>query len=276
MTGMYTVLSRLSSSIDGGFLVVDTSYDQDEEVRMARKTFCVCCVIALVLATACTSYKRQPVSFKMPSAYPNATEVAGATVAAKAYYDPKEAKEAFGFDIRSAGLYPVQVIFDNLGDYSLAVEPSQTFLVDGQGNLWSIIDSGLAYDRVKDKSELARIGKEGAKTGLYGSAAAALLGAAVGIVSGENVLESAGKGAVLGGAVGATVGGASAATSGENARAAIARDLREKSLENKAVPPHSIAHGFIFFPGEAEGAGELRLQLRVVETGSVMTIRLAL
>jgi hypothetical protein len=243
---------------------------------MARKKFCVCCVIALVLASACTSYKRQPVSFKMPSAYPNATEVAGATVAAKAYHDPKEAREAFGFDIRRAGLYPVQVIFDNLGDYSLAVEASQTFLVDGQGNLWSIIDSSLAYDRVKETSELARIGKEGARTGLLTGAAGALLGAAIGIVSGEKVLEAAGKGAVIGGAIGATAGGASAATSGEEARAEIARDLREKSLENKAIPPHSIAHGFIFFPGEAEGAGELRLQLWVVETESLLTIRLVL
>jgi hypothetical protein len=209
----------------------------------------------------------------MPSAYPNATEVAGATVAAKAYYDPKE---AFGFDVRRAGLYPVQVIFDNLGDYSLAVEPSQAFLVDGQGNLRSIIDSSLAYDRVKEKSEVARIGKKGAKTGLLSGAAGALLGAAIGIVSGEKVLESAGKGAVLGGAVGATAGGVSAAASGADARAGIARDLREKSLENKAIPLHSIAHGFIFFPGEAEGAGELRLQLRMLETESLLTTRLTL
>ena len=95
-------------------------------------------------------------------------------------------------------------------------------------------------------------------------------------MSGENVLESAGKGAALGGAIGATAGGAQAATSGAGARAEIAQDLRGKSLENKAISPGSIAHGFIFFPGEAEGAGELRLQLRVMETGDLSTIRLAL
>jgi hypothetical protein len=76
--------------------------------------------------------------------------------------------------------------------------------------------------------------------------------------------------------VGATLGGAEAAASGGEARAAISEDLAEKSLENKAIQPHSIAHGFIFFPGEAKGAGELRLQVRVLETGEIQTIRLPL
>jgi len=230
----------------------------------------------VLLVAGCTTYKRQPVSFKMPAAYPNAIKVAGATVAAKAYDNPKEAKEAFGFDIRGAGLYPVQVIFDNLSDHSLQIEPSQTFLIDGEGNLWSIVDSSLAYDRVTEKTKMSRIARAGVKPGILSGAAGALLGAAIGIISGENVLKAAGKGAALGGAIGATAGGVQAATSGADARAEIADDLREKSLENEAIAPRSIAHGFIFFPGEAKGAGELRLQLRVIETGDIYTIRLGL
>lgn len=243
---------------------------------MIRNRSCVFFIIVFLLGVGCTPYKRQPVSFKMPAAYPNATKFAGATVAARAYDDPKEAKDAFGFDIRSAGLYPVQVIFDNLSDHSIQIEPSQTFLVDGEGNLWPIIDSSLAYDRVKKKSEISRIGKAGAKAGILTGAAGALLGAAIGIVSGQNVLKSAGKGAALGGAIGASAGGAQAASSGRDTVAEIAEDLREKSLENQAIAPRSIAHGFIFFPGEAKGLGELRLQLRVIETGDVYTIRLSL
>jgi hypothetical protein len=148
--------------------------------------------------------------------------------------------------------------------------------VDGGANLWSIIDSSLAYDRVAEKSSMSRIGKEGAKTGLLTGAAGALVGAAIGIVTGDNVLAAAGKGAAVGGAIGATAGGAKAATSGAEARAEIRKDLKGKSLENKAILPGSIAHGFIFFPGEAEGAGELRLQLRVKETGDLTTVRLSL
>lgn len=243
---------------------------------MIQNRLSVFIIVVLFLAAGCTTYKRQPVSFKMPAAYANATQVAGATVAAKAYDDPKEAKEAFGFDIQGSGLYPVQVIFDNTGNQSLQIEPAQTFLIDRGGNLWSIIDSSLAYDRVTEKSELSRIGKAGAKSGLLTGAAGALLGAAIGIVGGENVLESAGKGAALGGAIGATAGGAHAATSGADARAEIREDLRQKSLENKPVLPGTIAHGFIFFPGEAKGAGELRLRLQIKETGDQFTIRLAL
>ena len=236
----------------------------------------ICCIIILFFVAGCTTYKRQPAPFKIPAAYPNATKVAGATIAAKAYADPKAAKEAFGWDILGAGICPVQVIFDNLSDHSLEIEPSQTFLIDGEGNMWPILDASQAYDRATQKTEISRIAKGGARTGLLTGAAGALLGAAIGIVSGENVLEAAGKGAALGGAIGATAGGAGAVTSEGAARAAISDDLMEKSLEHRAVLPRTIAHGFILFPGEAKGAGEIRLQLRVVETGDLYNIHLSL
>jgi len=60
--------------------------------------------IVFILSAACAaSYKAKPLPFKSPSSYPNATEAAGAIVGA----------EAFGFDIRKAGMLPVQVVFDN-------------------------------------------------------------------------------------------------------------------------------------------------------------------
>lgn len=243
---------------------------------MTSRTVLSYCIVILFLIGGCTSYKRQVVPFKMPAAFPNATKVAGATVAAKAYDDAREAKKAFGWDIRGAGLYPVQVIFDNLGDYFLEIEPSQTFLIDGENNLWSILDSSLAYNRVSKKSDMTRIAKAGVKPGILAAVGGALLGAAIGIVGGSNVGSAAGKGAALGAAIGATMGGARAAGSEGEARAEISDDLMGKSMENRPIEPHSIAHGFIFFPGEAQGAGELRLQLRVVETGDIYTLRLAL
>ncbi|MDY6986876.1 MAG: hypothetical protein SWQ30_02365 [Thermodesulfobacteriota bacterium] len=243
---------------------------------MKIRRFFVCSMVMLFVMAGCAGHKTQVVPFQMPEAYPNATKVAGATIAAKAYDEPKEAKEAFGWDIRGAGLYPVQVVFDNLGDHSLEIEPSQTFLIDGENNLWSILDSSLAYARVTEKTEMARIGKGAVKPGLLSGAAGALVGAAIGIVVGENVGASAGKGAAVGAAVGATLGGAEAATSEGEARAAISHDLEAKALENKAISPHSIAHGFVFFPGEAKGAGELRMQVRVVETGELHTVRFSL
>ncbi len=57
---------------------------------------------------------------------------------------------------------------------------------------------------------------------------------------------------------------------------AIVNDLNQKSLENKAVKPNSLAFGFIFFPGEAPSAKLLRLQLMEVDTGKVYLIQFPL
>lgn len=228
------------------------------------------------LAAGCSTYKQQVVPFKAPTSYKNVTSVAGASIAAKAYDDPKEAKQAFGWDIRESGLYPVHLVFDNLGDKSLEIDPSQTFLLDVEGNIWTVLDRSLAYSRVGEASQLSRVGKAAVKPGILGGAAGALLGAAIGIVSGQNVIEAAGKGAALGGAAGATLGGAEAMGAEGSARSTISNDLQKKSLENRAVAPHSIAHGFLFFPGEAKKAAELRLRLRVVETGELLSLRFSL
>ena len=87
--------------------------------------------ILLVFINACgTTYKAKPLPFRSPSSYENSVEVGGAEVAAQAYADPRNASEAFGFDIRGAGMLPVQLIFDNLGPHTLKIIPEQTFLDD--------------------------------------------------------------------------------------------------------------------------------------------------
>ena len=233
-------------------------------------------LIALVFSTACaTGYKAKPLPFKKPSSYPNAIEVAGATVAAQAFVDPKKAKEAFGFDIRGAGMLPIQVVFDNQGPHSLDINAPQTFLEDGQGNLWPLLDQETAYERAEKYARTKQIFKEGAYHGFLGAAAGALIGAAVGVVAGENVAESAGKGVAAGAAAGATLGGIGGYAS-DDARQRVISDLRRKSLQNKAVDPKSLTFGFLFFPGEAPSARQLRLQLIEEETGAIHVLQLDL
>lgn len=232
--------------------------------------------IAVVFLAACTaSYKAKPLPFKTPASYPNVKEVAGATVAARAFVDPKEAKEAFGFDIRGAGMLPVQVVFDNQSSRSIEVNPSQTFLEDQQGNLWSLLASETAYERASKYAETKKIFKEGAYHGFLGATAGAVIGAAVGIVTGENVAKAAGKGAAVGAAAGSTLGGMKGYTSND-ARRIVVDDLRRKSLQNRAIEPKSLTFGFLFFPGEAKGAKELRLQLKELNTGVAHVIKLNL
>jgi len=226
---------------------------------MRRSNLLLIVSIILIFLTACAkTYKSKPLPFKTPSAYPNATEVAGALVGAEAYVDPQATKEAFGFDIRGAGMLPVQVVLDNQGPHPLEIDVTQTFLEDEEGNLWPILDREIAYERATKYSQTQQIFKEGAYGGFLGATAGALIGAAVGIVTGENVGKAAGKGAAVGAAAGATLGGVKGYTS-DDARKAIVNDLNRKSLENKPVEPKTLAYGFLFFPGEARTAKQLRL-----------------
>lgn len=233
-------------------------------------------IIAIIFSAGCSpTYKATPVSFKTPSSYLNAVNIAGAQVAAKAYSDAAEAKKAFGFDVRGAGMLPVQVVFDNQGPHSLEINSQQTFLEDNQGNLWPILSSKLAQERATKYAKTKQILKGGASKSLWGAAAGSVIGAAVGIVTDENVGSSTGKGAAVGAAAGAVLGGLGGYAS-DDIRRSIISDLRQKSLQNKAVKPKSIAHGFLFFPGEAPSAKRLRLQLIEKDTNNVHVIILNL
>jgi hypothetical protein len=242
---------------------------------MRRNILVLVILILLIFLTACATYKRKPLPFKSPAAYDNATEVVGALVGAKAFVDRRVTKEAFGFDIRAAGMLPVQVVFDNLGPHPLEIDVTQTFLEDAGGNLWPILEREMAYERAAKYSQTKQIFKEGAYGGFLGATAGALIGAAVGIVTGGNVGEAAGKGAAVGAAAGATLGGVKGYTS-DDARQAIIDDLHRKSLENKPVEPTSLAYGYLFFPGEARSAKQLRLKLVEVDTGTGHVLKLNL
>jgi len=224
-------------------------------------------ILLVAVLSACTRYERQVVPFKMPSSLPNATEAADATIAAQSFDGKDEAKAAFGFNIRDA-ILPVQVTFDNRGGHSLEIVSNQTFLVDVEDNLWPILDQKLAYDRLTKKTELGKVMPEGAKYGALAGAAGGLIGAAIGIVSGHNVGDAALKGATIGATAG-IVGGGAKGMDNRDVQSQISEDLKTRSLERRAVKPHEIAHGFIFFPGEAKKAKELRLQVKAIDTGTV-------
>lgn len=239
---------------------------------MKRYTFYII-IFCIILLTGCATYTAKPLPFKSPAAMKNAVNVEGADIAARAFTDPDEAKTIFGFDILSAGMLPVQVVFDNQGSHPFEVVGHQTFLEDKNGNLWPILGKEIAYERTTRYAKTKEIFKEGAYKGFLGAAAGAIIGTAIGIVSGENVASAAGKGAALGAAAGATIGGVTGYGS-DSAIKSITNDLREKSLQSNAILPKSLAHGILFFPGEAGSAKQLRLQIMEKDTGKVHVIKL--
>lgn len=235
-------------------------------------------VLALASALACAShvYQPAPVSFNRPEQLGNAVEALGTQVGARAFDERAEAKHAFGgFDVHGAGLIPVQVVFENDGERTLEINPAQTFLEDEQGNLWPILEEAIAYERVTAYARTGSTFREGVHKGFLGAVAGAAIGAAIGTVSSESVGTAAARGAAVGAAAGGTAGGAAAYASDE-ARKRIIQDLEAKRLERKPVAPGELVHGFLFFPGEAERARRLRLQVRDTATGQVDTVELAL
>jgi len=234
---------------------------------LAKRTVGIILTLTILAVFAgCASYESKVVPFKMPAAYPNAKDVSGATIAAQAYNDKNEAEDVFGFDITGAGLLPVRVIFDNKGKHPIDIVAAQTFLVDGQNNLWPVLDERTAYDRIQKKTEFGKVAPEAGKYGVLGGIAGGVIGAAIGIVSGHNVADAAMKGAAIGAAGGITGGGLKGMTD-TDVQAQIRTDLEKRSLERRSVMPGEIAQGFIFFPGEAKKAAELRLQIREADTG---------
>jgi hypothetical protein len=245
-------------------------------MRRERRTLtCLVLAVALTLSGCSSSYVAKPMPFRAPSSYPNATEAGGAVIAAQAFAASTAAQEAFGFDVRAAGMLPVQVIFDNAGPHPIEINVGQTFLEDEAGNIWPILDRETAYDRATKYTQTKEVFKEGAYHAFLGAAAGAIIGAAVGIVTGQNVAVATGKGAAVGGAAGATLGGAKGYVS-DDARRTVINDLKRKTLENKPVDPRSLSFGFLFFPGEAPSARELRLQVRETDTGEVHLLKMPL
>lgn len=243
-------------------------------IALHRYLLSAAVLILAALALSCTPYRSREVAFRHPSAYGNLQNVAGAQVAAEKYEDTEAARKAFGFDIRSAGLFPVQVIVDNTGMHSLEVVPDQTFLIDRDGGMWNMLSRQSAYERLEKSSEYARIAKEAGRGSILGAAGGALLGAAIGVLSGD-FSEATLKGAAVGAAGGAIAGGAKGASDMSEGRQ-ISRDLANKQLQNKPMEPGSLGRGFLFFPGEAPSAASLRIQFRLGDTAETRTVNLPL
>jgi hypothetical protein len=232
-------------------------------------------LIPLFLLSGCTAYKSQYVGFRPADDYINHQAVNGVVIGGEAFATDA-AKGAFGFDIKGAGVLPVQVVMSNQGGKGLEIVSAQTFLVNDENRYFPVIPNFTAVDRIEKSTQFASFfGSGTGKGALLGAAGGAILGAALGIVSGKSVGEALGRGAAVGAAGGAIIGGVKEGTSGERERSII-DDIRNKGLEGKTIPSDSIASGFLFFPAEADTARELRMQLRERETGKVHSVTLKL
>ena len=230
--------------------------------------------LVVFLLTSC-GYKDRVAPVSLPDNFSNMVVVGdGLKISAIAFLDPKQAEGVFGFNVRKAGLLPVQLTLQNDGSMDAQVVANQTFLVDRQNNAWPVATLERTYERTKSYVDIGETAKSAAKPSLLLGAAGAIAGMAIGIVTGNNVGESMGKGAVLGTAAGAIAGGAKGYG---DAKDKLRDDLYSKSLKNSVILPGQIAYGVLFFPGmpeEAQSAKELRLQVNVGGRGQIVKIYL--
>jgi hypothetical protein len=229
---------------------------------------------SLFILAGCASYGHRVSPVPLPGTQPEHLVVNGVEMLAVAYLDKKIAEERFGFDVRGAGLLPVQLVIDNGSIQKISINSEQTFLIDQIGQAWPLLSAEEAYQRVKGHVEMGETAKGIVKPAVLLGAAGALAGFAVGILTDEDIGESVGKGAVLGGTAGALAGGTAAYAT---APGKIRTDLAQRTLRNRPVEPGQLAYGFLFFPGREEAASvqQLRLAVTVGEKPQVLNLLLA-
>jgi hypothetical protein len=240
-----------------------------------RRLTAIICLLATLLWLGCSTYQPTVTPFKLPEAYGNMQRVADTYVGARAWDNRKVAQEAFGFDIIGAGLLPVQVSFDNRGNQTLIIVPTQTFLINPKQEYFPVLTDTQAYDRIAHGVRLKEGVKGLAHGALMGAATGALIGAAVGVATGSHAGEYAMRGATTG-AIGGGIMGAMSGASGTQVPRTITEDLTRHDLKNLPIQPGELAYGLILFPREAGLPQVLRLQLQDQDTGQVYTLYLPL
>lgn len=237
--------------------------------------FAAVLIISLFTLNACT-HKERVTPIQLPEGAANMVELEeGLKITARAFVNPEKAAESFGFNIRKAGILPVQVTFQNDSNQKVEIQSDQTFLIDDSSQAWPLLSLDQTYLRTRKHVEVGETLVGAAAPSVLLGTAGAVAGAAIGIVSGSNVGEAMGKGAAAGAAAGAIAGGA---RSYEETGRKIREDLRNKRLGNEVIEPRQLTYGVLFFPGEpgdeARNASRLRLSLKVGEEKKLAIINL--
>lgn len=225
-------------------------------LRTSRRRLATLLAAASLLA-ACNAYQDRNVPADLPADLADAVNADGARIVARHYPDPQQAETAFGFDIRGAGLFPVRLTLDNRSRNVVQTDPQQTFLVDMQGQAWPLLTSGQAYNRAAKALDPGNIGRMGKAAAILGAAGGAT-GFALGVLLSSPLAGPVGHGALIGAGLGLMGGGAETSNALEER---IRKDLNDKALRNQRIQPGDLAHGVLFFPGEAGTGKTLRLSL---------------
>jgi hypothetical protein len=212
----------------------------------------------LLLAACAPHYEYKAIPVRDMSAYPGRASSAGVTVGAIAFYDRHQLTDLFGFDLKKAGVIPVQVRIHNTGSHPVTIQEGST-IEDEAGLNWEALPSSVVFQRIDEYTSGSLSLGQGAKRTLLWGLAGAVVGAAVGVVSGTNVGTAAGKGAAVGAGAGASTSILGAGE--EDTSEEVVRDFSSRSIDHTTIGPGEDVHGFLYFPAESERPRSLNLRL---------------
>jgi hypothetical protein len=217
----------------------------------------------LVTAACAPRYEFKPVPVRSLEAFDSRVAFSGGLVAAHAIYDTKEVTKFFGFDLKKAGVIPVQLAVRNNQDQGALVLYKAT-LLDAEGLLWEVLPSDVVVRRIDEHTSGGLSGEQGARRTLLWGLAGGVLGAAIGVVGGTSVAEAAAKGAAVGAAVGVTSSIAQAGTETSDA-GEIQRDFSTRNIDHATIGAGETVNGLLYFPAEAAQPRRINLTFKTVE-----------
>ncbi|MDR3155129.1 MAG: hypothetical protein LBW85_12895 [Deltaproteobacteria bacterium] len=229
--------------------------------------------VALAAGSCAPRYEYRAIPARPLSSYPGQAQAAGANVGAVAFYSGEQLTALFGFDLKKAGVIPVQVLIQNNGGSSVNVLDGAR-IEDSNGLLWDVLPSEVVYGRINDyTSGGIDAGQTARRTATWG-VAGALLGAAVGAATGTNVGEALGKGAAIGAAAGAASSITGVGVDSPDTEQDVVADFSQRSLDGKSAAPGEEVSGFLYFPSESSQPRRLTLNLSIGGQRRSVTVNL--
>ncbi|MDR0355104.1 MAG: hypothetical protein LBJ64_05145 [Deltaproteobacteria bacterium] len=230
-------------------------------------------LLALILVSAACAprYEFKAIPMRPLEGYANRTQFQDGQAGAMAFYDSRQVTQIFGFNLKNAGVIPVQLTMQN-DQPSSSLTITKATMLDKDGLLWEVLPSTVVYQRINEHTSGGLSGEQGVRRTMLLGLAGGILGAAVGVATGTSVAKGAGKGAAVGAAIGSVSSMAQGAIQDQEEN--IVRDFSSRSMDHAAVSPGETANGLLYFPAEA--AKPVKLNLTVQGSSGVQTLELLL
>lgn len=131
----------------------------------------LCSLLVASHMAACASVEDGTLAIRPPQDFPSYQNVSGVMIGGESHDDQKKAEKLFGFDIRGAGILPVQLVLDNRSGQGIEVVMDQVLLVAGGDERWKSLRNADAVALAGWDAK----GKDKGKDIVPGTAAGALL-----------------------------------------------------------------------------------------------------